>query len=36
MDEYGLDSLKNKISFVKITKAQAERIKEYIDKYVKR
>ncbi len=35
MDEYGSNDLKSKISFVKITKAQAERIKEYIEKYVK-
>lgn len=36
MDDYGVDSLKTKISFAKITKAQAERIKEYIDKYEKK
>lgn len=36
IDEYGFDSLKNRISFVKITKAQAERIREYIDKYRKK
>ncbi|WP_455628438.1 STAS-like domain-containing protein [Parabacteroides chinchillae] len=32
IDEFGVDSLKKKISFVKITKAQAERITEYISK----
>lgn len=36
MDEYGFDGLKNKISFIKITKSQAERIKGYIDSYVKK
>ena len=36
IDEYGFDSLKNRLSFVKITKAQAERIREYIDKYRKK
>ncbi|WP_195334088.1 STAS-like domain-containing protein [Bacteroides salyersiae] len=36
MDEFGVESLRNKIGFVKITKAQAERIKEYIDKYVRK
>lgn len=36
MDEFGVENLKRKIGFVKITKAQAERIKEYIDKYVKK
>lgn len=32
IDEFGLDSLRQKISFVKITKAQADRITEYISK----
>lgn len=36
LDDYGLDSLKNKISFTKITKSQAERISEYISKYAKK
>lgn len=32
IDEFGIESLKNKISFAKITKLQAQRIKEYIAK----
>lgn len=36
IDEYGLNNLRNKITFTKITKNQAERIKEYIDNYVKK
>lgn len=32
IEEFGLESLRKKISFVKITKAQAERITEYISK----
>lgn len=32
IDEFGLDSLKRKVSFTKITKAQAERLTEYISK----
>lgn len=30
--EFGLDSLRSKISFTKITKKQAQRLKEYIAK----
>lgn len=36
LDNYGLDSLRNKISFTKITKSQAERISTYIAKYEKK
>lgn len=36
IEEYGIESLKNKISFVKITKSQAERITEYIEKSAKK
>lgn len=32
IDEFGLDDLRNKISFTKITRSQAERITEYIEK----
>ncbi len=35
MDEFGVESLRSKIGFVKITKVQVERTKEYIDKYVR-
>lgn len=32
IDEFGLDALKKKISFTKITRSQAERITEYVEK----
>lgn len=32
IEEFGLDSLKKKISFAKITKSQAQRITDYISK----
>lgn len=33
IDQYGIDFLKKNISFVKITKQQAERLKDYLIKY---
>lgn len=33
IDEYGVDCLKRKISFINITKAQAVRMTEYINRY---
>lgn len=33
IDEYGIDRLKSSMSFSKITKAQAQRLKEYLVKY---
>ncbi|MBR8707105.1 STAS-like domain-containing protein [Bacteroides pyogenes] len=33
IDRYGVEYLKRKISFINITKSQAERMKEYIDRY---
>ncbi len=36
IDEIGVDSLRNRISFVMITKQQAARLKDYIAKYTLR
>ena len=36
IDEIGVDALRNRISFVMITKQQAARLKEYIIKYTSR
>lgn len=33
IDEFGLDKLRQKVSFVKIPKLQAERLKDYINRY---
>lgn len=33
IDNYGLDTLRSKISFHKISVSQAQRIKDYIQKY---
>lgn len=33
IDEFGLDKLKQKVSFVKIPKSQAERLRDYINRY---
>lgn len=33
IDEFGLDKLRQKVSFVKIPKSQAERLRDYINRY---
>ena len=33
IDNFGKESLKEKISFTKITRSQAERLKVYLDRY---
>ena len=33
IDDFGLEAVKNRVSFVMITKQQATRLKEYIAKY---
>jgi len=34
IDNHGIDILRNNVSFVMITKQQAERLKSYIEKYI--
>lgn len=33
IDEYGMDAIKNSISFINITQQQAKRLKEYLERY---
>jgi hypothetical protein len=33
IDNFGKESLKEKISFAKITRSQAERLRDYLDRY---
>ncbi len=33
IDEYGMEAIKNTISFINITQQQAKRLKEYLERY---